>query len=62
MAEAPVPENIWSRIREFLRAGKTGQITLYVKGGLVLDAALEERIRAHDGVVDSASTPIPRGH
>jgi len=61
MDGAPIPESIWRRIREFLSARKTGQVTLYIKAGLVLDAALEERIRAHDGVVDSPSTPPPRG-
>jgi hypothetical protein len=52
MPEPCIPERIWRRLEAFLRDGKTGQITLYVKRGVVIDAALEERIRAHD-VIDS---------
>jgi hypothetical protein len=41
----PIPVAIWERIIAFLAAGKTGRIELYVNGGHVTDAALEERVR-----------------
>jgi hypothetical protein len=42
----PIPEPIWRKVLAFLAEGKTGQVTLYVAQGRVIDAALEERIRA----------------
>jgi hypothetical protein len=41
----PIPDDIWRRLREFLEAGKTGQVTLHVSEGHVLTAELTERVR-----------------
>jgi hypothetical protein len=51
----PIPQAVWDRIVEFLAAGKTGHITLWVNQGHVTDAALEERVRPKP-VVDSSRT------
>ena len=41
----PIPDDIWRRLREFLEAGKTGQVTLHVSEGHVLMAEFTDRVR-----------------
>jgi hypothetical protein len=36
MADGPIPDIAWERIRDFLLARKTGNITLDIKEGAVL--------------------------
>jgi hypothetical protein len=42
----PIPEPLWQRLREFLDAGRTGQITLNVGHGVVTSAEFRERVEA----------------
>ncbi len=40
----PIPEGLWQRVLDFLAAGKTGEVTLYVKDGRVVNGQLTERL------------------
>jgi hypothetical protein len=42
MTDGPIPEAAWERIRAFVLARKTGQVTLDVKEGHVLSWKLTE--------------------
>ena len=33
----PIPEALWAKVLEFLAAGKTGEVVLYVKAGQVVN-------------------------
>jgi hypothetical protein len=49
----PIPEPLWQRLREFLDAGRTGQITLNVGHGVVTSAEFKERVESR-----GASPPV----
>ncbi len=47
--QPPIPEPIWRRIREFLMAGKGGQIVLNVApGGRVVSCELREHVKSDE--------------
>ena len=47
--QPPIPEPIWRRIREFLMAGKGGQIVLNVApGGRVVSCELREHVKSEE--------------
>lgn len=47
----PIPEELWAKVLEFLAAGKTGEVLLYVKAGRVINGQLTEKLPR---VLDSA--------
>ena len=43
-----VPEKVWLRIKEFLSAQLTGNITLHVLDGKVKGAKFEEQVKVNE--------------
>jgi hypothetical protein len=52
MPDPPIPDRIWRRLLDFLAAGKTGHVMLYISNGKVVDSEFKDRVRAAP-VVDS---------